>query len=150
MFAKALVALSAAVVLAATSQVVAKNGDVPSIDLEKHCRSSQRTTEQMVGTPIPDAFERCIATEKAAREQLLKVWGTVPASVKVQCAQPTAYSPSYVEWVTCAEMERDVRKLRKDQPAAIQTSNVCPIVQYDQNGSVTSVLACPVPLKSLY
>ena len=146
----AIVALSAAIVLAANLQAVAEDSGIPNIDLDKHCRDSQRTTEQMLGTPLPDAFETCKKTEQAARDQLVKVWETVPASVRAQCAQPKAYSPSYVEWLTCGEMERDVRKLRKEQPAIVRTNKLCPIVELDQDGSVTSVNACPVPARLLY
>jgi hypothetical protein len=150
MIAKTAIAAFVAVVLATNLQVVAKDGGVPTIDLEKRCRQSQRTTEQTVGSPLPDAFAVCMRTEQAARELLVKVWDTVPASVKAQCAQPSAYSPSYVEWVTCGEMERDVRKLRQEQPVSARTDNLCPIVLFEQDGSITSVNACPVPTKLLY
>ena len=149
MVTKAIIALSAAIILAMTSQVVAKDGGVPYIDLEAHCRSAQRTTEQMVGTPLPDAFDNCMRTEQAAHDLLVKVWETALPSVKALCAQPMAYSPSYVEWVTCGEMERDVRKLRKEQPASGQISKMCPVVQYERDGSITSVIACPVPARRL-
>jgi hypothetical protein len=150
MFAKTIIVVSAAIILATTLQVVAKDDGVPTIDLEKRCRESQRTTEKMVGNPLPGAFEVCMRTERAARELLVKVWETVPESVKAQCAQPRAYSPSYVEWVTCGEMERDVRKLRKEQPVSAQTDKLCPIVLFEQDGSITSVNACPVPTRLLY
>ena len=144
------VAFAAVLMLFATSHVVAKNGGVPEIDTAKQCRNSQRVTEAMLGTALPDAFERCLKSEQAARDLLLEVWETAPASVKARCAQPEAYSPSYVEWVTCGELERDVRKLRQERPAAAQVDRGCPRVQYDEEGSITSVVACPAPTRHLY
>jgi hypothetical protein len=143
-------ALAAAIILATISQVVAKDGGVPNIDLQKQCRSSQRTTEHMLGRPLPDAFDRCIKSEQAARDALIKVWETASASIKAQCGQPNAYSPSYVEWLTCGEMERDVRALRKEQPRSVRADRGCPNLQYDEDGSIASVDACPVPNRLLY
>ena len=145
-----LITLSAVIIVAITSQVVAKDGGVPEIDLDKRCQSSQRATEEMLGTARPDTFGSCMKTEKEARELLIKVWETAPAAVKALCAQPTGYSPSYVEWITCGEMARDVKKMRQEQPVSIRTNTLCPIVQYLQDGSVSSVAACRIPMRPLY
>jgi hypothetical protein len=43
------------------------------------------------------------------------------------------YLPSYVEWLTCLEMERDVRKMRLGEPPATETMTlprVRPAISY--------------------
>ena len=147
---KILIVLCATIILAATFEAVAEDNRVPNIDLSKRCRASERATVEMMGISArEDAYDQCVKTETAAREQIIKVWDTVPAAAKALCAQPGVYSPSYVEWVTCGEMARDVAKSRKEQPAAVQTSKLCPIVRYQRDGSVTTVAACGVPTRRL-
>ena len=100
--------------------LVAAAGAVPRIDIEKTCRASERTTKEVFGnTVLGNVFESCIATEKTNLEQLIKDWGTYPAEAKVRCVQPSVYMPNYSEWLTCLEMERDVRKMRLENPDPI-------------------------------
>ena len=74
------------------------------------------------GTETANAFDSCMNDEKAAREQLVKDWSTFSASDKTLCVHPRDYLPSYVEWLTCVEMQTEVRKMRKDQPAPMSSS----------------------------
>jgi hypothetical protein len=100
-----------------------------------------------------------MSDEQGAREQLIKNWATYPASDKTRCVQSMDYSPSYVEWLTCAEMARDVRKTRKEDAASPSNglniprqsaksrtgsnTKLCPIVQYAEDGmTIVSVNAC--------
>ncbi len=143
--------LCAVIIFANTSPVSAKDGGVPNIALEKRCRASQKATDQLMATANPGAsFDACMKSENAARDTLVKMWTTIPASVKALCINPAAYSPSYVEWVTCSEMQSEVTKLRKGQPVSIETSNGCPIVRFKQDGSIISVVPCVLPAKPLY
>jgi hypothetical protein len=97
--------------------LVATAGNVPRIDIEKTCRASEKSTKEVFGnTAIGNIFESCMATEKANLEQLLKDWGTYPAVAKERCVQPAVYMPNYSEWLTCLEMERDVSKMRLENP----------------------------------
>ena len=99
--------------------LVAAAGTVPRIDIEKTCRASERTTKEVFGnTVIGNVYESCMATEKTNLEQLIKDWGTYPVEAKVRCVQPSVYMPNYSEWLTCLEMERDVRKMRLESPNA--------------------------------
>ena len=62
--------------------------------------------------------EICVSSEQKAREQMVKDWTQYAAGDKARCVQagPKVYLPSYVEWLTCLEMERDVRKMRQGEP----------------------------------
>ena len=58
----------------------------------------------------------CLSSEQAAREQLTKQWATYSPTEKAQCVQPSVYLPSYIEWLTCLEMEEDLRKSHSTPP----------------------------------
>jgi hypothetical protein len=111
MFPKTKIALSAAVILGTASAALA--GGVPSIDIEKMCRAS----EAALFGPDNSAstFHVCMSDEQAAREQLVKDWANLPPTHKAHCVLPAEYLPSYVEWLTCLEMEGDVTKIRGEQ-----------------------------------
>ena len=97
--------------------LVATTGDVPRVDIQKTCRASEKTIKEVFGnTSMGSTFENCMEQEKANLEQLLKDWGTYPAAAKAQCVQPSAYMANYTEWLTCLEMERDVAKMRLENP----------------------------------
>jgi hypothetical protein len=51
--------------------------------------------------------------EELARVQMDKDWTKYPAKDRDECINPKQYSPSYVEWLTCLEIRRDVRNLPK-------------------------------------
>jgi hypothetical protein len=63
-------------------------------------------------------YDGCMSQERTAREQLVKGWASFTAADRQRCANPKQYMPSYVEWLTCFEMEREVRKIRQEQPAS--------------------------------
>jgi hypothetical protein len=107
MFAKTRIALSVAIVLGAAS--AAHAGGLPRIDIEKMCRASEGA---LFGDNSAN-LDICLGDEQAAHEQLVKGWATFLATDKVHCVQPAEYLPSYVEWLTCLEMEMDFRKIRK-------------------------------------
>jgi hypothetical protein len=83
---------------------------IPTIDVEKTCR----TGRPLIGTgPDEKQIERCVSDEQKARETMAGQWEEFTARDKARCVQPGVYLPSYVEWLTCLEMERDVRALDK-------------------------------------
>jgi hypothetical protein len=55
--------------------------------------------------------QRCATDEAQARDQVQKEWSQFSASSKTQCNEETSTdnTPSYVEFLTCLEMERDVK-----------------------------------------
>jgi hypothetical protein len=110
MLAKTRIAVSAAIVLGAASASLA--GGLPSIDIQKMCRASE-------AVPFADStstLDVCLSDEQAAREKLIDDWENVPAGDKARCVLPAEYLPSYIEWLTCLEMEGDFRKIRQQQP----------------------------------
>jgi hypothetical protein len=100
------------------SHVLFAAAGLPSIDLQKLCDSSARTMTGLSGDPMK-TFDSCMSDEKEAREQLLRDWVTYPSSDKALCMRATDYLPSYVEWITCAEMAKDLRRIRKEKPAPV-------------------------------
>jgi hypothetical protein len=55
--------------------------------------------------------DSCLRQEQEARQQIINNWTTYPVSDRQKCINTTVYNPSYVEWITCLEMYRDVRSL---------------------------------------
>jgi hypothetical protein len=140
MFAKSKIIISAAIILAAVSAALAKDGGLPKLKTDYNCRVSEKALSAENGATSD--IESCISDENDARKTLEKDWATYPASGKAQCIQPKEYTPGYIEWLTCLEMDRDVRVLRKGQPEISSSVDKCPIVRYRQDGTIVSVNAC--------
>ena len=78
---------------------------VPKFDIARECRSE--------GGP-PEVQQRCAADEAQARDQLQKEWAQFTPRAKVQCDGESTSdgTASYVEFLTCLEMERDAKAER--------------------------------------
>ena len=87
---------------------------VPTVDIQKTCRAAASVTS---GTSTQMDMEVCVSSEQKAREQLVKDWAQYPPADKSRCVQAgrNVYLPSYVEWLTCLEMEMAVRKIRNEE-----------------------------------
>ncbi len=85
---------------------------IPSIDVGRTCRGSGGTL--LGNAPTDSEVKQCMATEQSAREQIAGQWGEYTARDKARCVQTGVYLPSYVEWLTCLEMERDVRNMNRN------------------------------------
>jgi hypothetical protein len=97
------------------SHVLIAAAGLPGIDLQRLCHSS----EPPISGRSEDAtrtFDSCMSDEQEARDQLLRNWGSYPTSDKTLCMRATDYLPSYVEWITCAEMAKDLRRIRSEKP----------------------------------
>src|SRR5258705_7421668 len=68
----------------------------------------------MGGTTTEQDINACLDSEQKARDQIVKDRATYSAADKVVCMRTGVYLPSYVEWLTCLEMERDVRKMQRE------------------------------------
>lgn len=111
MMTKIKISLSAAIVLSAALVASMASAGPPSIDTEKMCRAS-------ADAPFADnaaTFDVCMSDEQEAHEKLVEDWPNVPARDKARCVLPAEYLPTYVEWLTCLEMEKDYRKIRQQQ-----------------------------------
>jgi hypothetical protein len=142
---------------------------VPTTDIATTCRTSEKALVAIFGAETQQNFQSCMNSENAAREQIVKNWQNFPAGARQRCVNTTGYMPSYVEWLTCLEMEQQVAELRKKAEtspvttegrgagATVRTgtpangrgsrigsaANPCPVVQSASDGSITSVIACP-------
>lgn len=82
---------------------------LPDLDIENSCRAGMAA-----GLSLPRDPEHCIRDENNAHAELVKNWSTYPAADRSRCMlgpQAGRNSPSYVEILTCLQMERDVRSL---------------------------------------
>jgi len=91
------------------SHLLAVADSVPVFDIKKSCQG--RNIEAVFGRRNSNA---CIQSEEAARDQLKKSWGEFPAKDKVGCVATAKIggSPSYIEVITCLEINRDLDKMR--------------------------------------
>ena len=74
----------------------------PKFDIARVCRSESGSNEEQ---------KRCADDETQARDTLQTEWTQFTPNAKRQCYEETNVdsNPSYVELLTCLEMERDVK-----------------------------------------
>jgi len=113
MMLKSKVTLTVAAILCMSYAAAAKDG-VPSINSEKVCRDRAASTAEMMGdkTTQPQVLDSCLRSEQEARAALVAAWKDIPASYKAACVKPNVYSPSYAEWLSCLELNIDVKTAR--------------------------------------
>jgi hypothetical protein len=83
---------------------------IPTVDIRKTCRTAAGASS---ASPTQQDVDACLKSEQDARDSIAQQWAEFTAADKAQCINPGVYLPSYVEWLTCLEMQRDVRKLRQ-------------------------------------
>jgi hypothetical protein len=112
---KPTIALTAAILLFATVAATAQGSRFPNVDTQKLCRSRAKSTEEMMGdkTVFAKTFDTCMRSEKDARDALLAAWKDIPAAYKASCIKPDVFSASYAEWISCLELNIDVKSSRK-------------------------------------
>ena len=90
--------------------------EVPSIDIQRTCQAAAGAMVSLMGgTTTEQDVNACLDSEQKARDQIVKDRATYSAADKRQCMRTDVYLPSYVEWLTCLEMERDVRKMERPE-----------------------------------
>ena len=111
------VAVAAGVAAAIVSGFVGTTqAQVPQIDINQTCRSAAAAMVILMGGSTSQRdFDICLDSEQKAREQIGKDWSTYAADDRTQCLQSQVYLPSYIEWLTCLEMETAVKKMRQEQ-----------------------------------
>ena len=94
--------------------VIAVADGVPTIDIQKTCKAAAVVT---AGPSAQTDINICESSEQKARDHLVKDWAQYAAADKTRCVQsgPRVYLPSYIEWLTCLEMETAVKKMRQEQ-----------------------------------
>jgi hypothetical protein len=88
----------------------APSAAIPTVDIRKTCRTAAGASS---ASPTQQDVDACLKSEQDARDSIATQWAEFTAADKAQCISPGVYLPSYVEWLTCLEMQRDVRKLRQ-------------------------------------
>ena len=98
--------------------VVPTRAQVPTINIDKTCQAAAGVTVSLLGAKrtVEQDVTVCLDSEQKAREQIIKDHATYSAADKKQCIRAYVYLPSYVEWLTCLEMERHVREMKQEQP----------------------------------
>jgi hypothetical protein len=79
----------------------------PTVNFEPTCRAAA-TGELRTS----DRFETCVADEKHARDQLAQQWASFDPGARARCARMSTagHSASYIELLTCLEMDQSARK----------------------------------------
>jgi hypothetical protein len=83
--------------------LAALGASIPPANINKICANSQ------VGTLPEDranALRGCVGDETSARDQLRSEWGRYTVADKTNCAETPGMQFSYVELLTCLEMQR--------------------------------------------
>ena len=93
----------------------AQAGSVPTIDVRKGCQASQDAVGSIFGPNNAFGVDSCLRQEQEACQHIINKWTTYPSVDKQKCTITTAYNPSYVEWITCLEVYRNVRMLRNTE-----------------------------------
>jgi hypothetical protein len=104
-------------IVASPGVASAASASVPSVDIATTCRESEKAVATMFGPGSQQTFDSCMKQENDARAEIVKNWRSYPAGGRQRCVNPTLYMPSYVEWLTCLEMEQAVEALRRNGAA---------------------------------
>jgi hypothetical protein len=75
---------------------------LPNVDPQKICQNARTAA---LPEDKASAFDSCVHDEQAARDQLRQKWSKFSANARATCAEPEASMTSYVEMLTCLEMQ---------------------------------------------
>jgi hypothetical protein len=82
--------------------LIALAAAIPNVDPHKICQSARLYS---MGGDEKSAYNSCVREEQAARDQIRQKWAQFSADARDTCSAPGAVSISYVEVLTCLEME---------------------------------------------
>jgi hypothetical protein len=109
---------------------------IPTINLQETCKAASGVMLALMGgSTTANDLQICLDTENKAREQIIKDWGAFDAGDRASCIQPRVYLPSYVEWLTCFEMNKVVREARKTRNVPADSSSATVTLPRVQWGS---------------
>ena len=102
---------------------IAAGDGVPRLNVEQVCKGIAQQGGVTFRDPAMDQEKKnCLDSEQSIRDQLVKQWSTFSADDRTHCVNESVMGgdSSYTELLTCLEMARDVRAMRKEQskPAA--------------------------------
>jgi len=90
----------------------AARAQVPTVDIRATCEAAAKVSINLSGSASGD-LDICMKSETEAQQQLIKNWSTFQASDRAGCIQTKVYLPSYIEWLTCFEMNKVVREMKQ-------------------------------------
>jgi hypothetical protein len=102
-------------ILASTLVLAAASGAPPKVNFEETCRASEVEIKKLFGDDTQITTSGCLMQENAALDELAKTWATFTPADKTLCVQPRVHMPSYVEWLTCLEMQKELRRIRAQE-----------------------------------
>jgi hypothetical protein len=112
-------AIAAMSIVGMSTFAPAAQAQIPTINIEETCR---KAADVMLNLAVggenrtgPNDQQICMESENKARDQIIKNWSNWQASDREGCIQTRIYLPSYVEWLTCFEMNKVVRDARNQQ-----------------------------------
>jgi hypothetical protein len=125
--------------------MVAASGP-PKANIEQTCEAAEKDLGEIFGGNVRTTLDQCVRQENEAFEQIKKDWAKYPADSRQLCVQPQVYSPSYIEWLTCLEMNQQVRQIREQEAKSAQAKAVpqrrmrrpCPYADFNPDGSIAS------------
>ena len=134
--------ISSIVFLAVTSTALAREGSLPKIEFQTLCRARQITIDAVFSNQNSNAFDSCVSSEQDARDKLLARWASIAALDKTYCIHPSAFSPSYLEWLGCIMTREFAQGLRKGRPVSAPVQGPCPHVTWKLDGTISSAEIC--------
>ncbi len=103
---------------------VAQAQVMPTINVQETCRvAAVAMTNLLSSSTAANDVQICVDGENKARDQIIKDWGTYTESDRSGCIQPGGYLPSYIEWLTCFEMNKVVREARQQGRSMVALTN---------------------------
>ena len=97
---------------------IAGGDGVPHLNVEQVCKGIAEQGGVTFHDPsIETEKKNCLDSEQVIREQLVKQWSSFSADDRTHCVNESVMGgdSSYTELLTCLEMARDVRAMRKEQ-----------------------------------
>ncbi|MFZ0606216.1 MAG: hypothetical protein WAM75_00895 [Xanthobacteraceae bacterium] len=97
---------------------------VPTLNVQQVCQGiAQQGGVSFHDTDTSVEKKNCLDSERAVRDQIVKEWSSFAPADKAACTNESEMGgeSSYTELLTCLEMARDVRTMKKEQsskPAA--------------------------------
>jgi hypothetical protein len=101
--------------------LIALAASVPAANIPGICKGAREAASPERKAA---AYEACIRAEQAAQAQLQERWSQFSAAAHSSCARPEAFSLSYVEMLTCLEIQTDGNIGKAQKPPA--SGNVLP------------------------
>jgi len=102
-------------ILASTLLLTAASAGPPKVNIEATCQASEIEIKKLFGNDSMITASGCLMQENAAFDELAMTWSTFTPADKASCVQPQRHLPSYVEWLTCLESQKELRRIRSQQ-----------------------------------